>query len=479
MLKSTALAFTLRLRRLFVLACFFLFNIFPALIHSQTFERPPAPEFSLMQLRFSPIIPSARLSGLGGAFLGLANDATALALNPAGASFITRPEITLNQAWARNTREFPITPAGEQRETRLLFYGPLVNIVYPHKGFTFAVYRQLMFRAAFDFARQQFLTLSTSRPLTLHEQLGASGNFPGLESEFSLEVWQDAFVVAKTLWRKVRLGATLRSVQLRLNVHEQHYFSPALWLAPEVKPSVLGANQANGLYRIYHAEHDAFRLAWNAGVVLELHPRLTLGAVYQHLPHYRLAQRLTIPAYSLADRTPNDGRDDALQFPAEERNSSFVLDLPDNFGAGFAWKPASKNLVTFDAVWHRSRTLVREIEKNLPHDDARDNAGNYVDPDGRDDWMSENELALHAGFEHLLLSAQTKMPVRLGVYRAAIFGLNAIAPDKNLRREYLQTKARWHVATGLGFIIKNFRFETSLEASRESFITIGSAVVTF
>lgn len=477
MSKSPAIGFKPCARHGLVLACLFLFQIFPVCAHGQTPQRPPAPQFSLMQLRFSPLIPSARLSGLGGAFIGLANDATAIALNPAGASFITRPELSLNQAWFRSTRVFPANVLADQREARLHFYGTLINIVYPLKGFTFATYRQLAFRAAYDFERRQFLTISAPRPLTLHEQLGASGNFPGLRSEFSLEVWQDAFVAAKTLSPKIRLGASLLVFQLRLNLHEQHYFAPELWLAPAFQPGVIGANQASGLYRIYHATHDEVRAAWNAGVVVELNRQTTLGAIYHRLPRYRLDHRITIPAYHLADRAPNDGRDEALHFPAEERREPFELDLPDKFGVGLAWKPQARHLVTFDAVWHRSRTLLRGLEKNLPHDDGLDHAGRYVDPEGREDWASEEVLALHAGFEYLLLSAQTKMPVRLGCYRAAIFGVRALTPDANLQREYPADKNRWHLAGGLGLIIKSFRFEVSLDASSQEFITIGSAVV--
>jgi len=479
MLKSPANAPPADLCAVLTFCLVSVFYIFPQPLSSQVLSRPPAPQFSLMQLRFSPLNPAARSAGLGGAFLGVANDATAAAINPAGVAFLTRPEISLSQAWSQSARAFPRTGIFDQRETRLYFNSTLVNIVYPFKGFTFALYRQLAFRAGFDFEREQFLTNAISRPLTLHEQLGASGNFPGLRSEFSLEVWQDALVVAKTLQRRVRLGVALRAVQLRFNLHEQHYFAPDLWLASRFTSGAVGPNHARGLYRIYHARHEEFRPAWNAGVLIELNAQLTLGAVYHHLPRYALDQLLTLPAYTLPDRTPNDANDEALRFQAEERHVTFQLDLPDNFGFGLAWKPGNKNLVALDAVWHRSRTLLRGLEKNLPHDDVVNRAGAYIDPEGLEDWESENVLALHAGLEHLFLSAQTKMPARFGIYRAADFGVRAITNDVNLQREYPAAKQRWHVTGGLGIIIKNFRFEMSLDFSAMNTEAIGSAVVSF
>jgi hypothetical protein len=455
------------------------FYLLPHQLSSQVSSRPPAPQFSLVQLRFSPINSAARAAGLGGAFIGVANDATTTAINPAGAAFLTRPEISLSQAWGRDARDFPAPANTEPRETRLHFNSTLVNIVYPFRGFTFALYRQLVFYAAFDFTREQFLASATARPLTLHEQLGASGNFPGLRSEFAMEVWQDAFVVAKTLAHGVRMGATLRMVQLRFNLHERHYFAPELWLASRFEAGAIGPNSPSGLYRIYHGRQEEFRPAWNFGVLLELNPRLTLGAVYHRLPKYDIDQSLTLPAYTLPDRTPLDANDETLRFEAEEREASFQLDLPDNFGVGLAWKPGKRNLVALDAVWHRSRTLLRGLEKNLSQDDVVDNAGAYSDPDGREDWTSANVLALHAGLEHLFLAPQTMMPGRLGVYRAAVFGVRATANDANLQREYPATEQRWHATAGLGLIIKNFRFEMSLDFSAEYAEAIGSAVVSF
>ncbi len=452
--------------------------LLPGFIYSQP-QRPPAPQFSLAQLRFAPVNSAARPTGLGGAFIGVANDATAAGINPAGVAFLARPEISLSQAWGRSLREFPLSATSDQREAILHFNSALVNLVYPFKGFTFALYRRLAFRSEFKFEREQFLTFSTTRPLTLREQLGAAGNFPGVRSEFSFEVWQDAFVIAKTIKRGVRIGAALLATQLRFGLHEQHYFAPELWLQPEVSAGTAGPNRANGLYRIYHAQRNEFKPAWNLGVLFELHKNFSVGAAYHHLPSYTIAHLRALPAYSLPDRTPNDGSDNALQFQAEETETPFELDLPDNWGFGLAWKPDGRNLLALDVVFHRSKTLLQGSAQNLPQDDLLTPEGDYIDPDNRVDLVAEDFVSLRAGVERLLLFSQTKMPLRLGFYNEPLFGLRVAVEDSNLEREYPQAGARWHVAGGTGLIIKNFRFEMSLDFAATTMEAIGSAVVSF
>ncbi len=443
---------------------------------SQTRSRPPSPSFSFSQLRFAPRNLAARSAGMGGAFLGVANDATAAALNPAGAAFLTRPEISLNQAWGREERNFSYSQNPEDVESRMHFNSALVSFVYPFQGLTLAFYRQLAFRAGFDYEREQYLARDYAGPLTLQEQLGASGNFPGVRSAFALEVWQDALVVAKTFSRRVRLGLALRATQLRFNLHEQHYFAPELWLATQINGGARGANQPSGLYRIYHTRHEEFHPSFNLGALVELSSTLTLGLSYNYLPAYRLSQTLTLPQYSLPARATSA----ALDLQAEEANTTFAFDLPDNFGVGLVWKPEAKTALALDAIWHRSRTLLSDIaDKNLPQDDVLTPADAYVDGDGRADWTSENIWAWHVGIEHLFFSSQIKMPLRFGFYHAAEFGIRALARDETLQREYPPLQARGHFTGGLGLIVKSVRFEISLDLSENSQEGLGSVVMSF
>ncbi|MGH7596630.1 MAG: hypothetical protein ACREOI_09770 [bacterium] len=472
------------LRRQICTGIFFLMSLCGEAALGQT-PRPPTPQFSFMQLRLAPTIPAARPASLGGAFIGIADDATAAAINPAGVSFLLRPEISLSHAIGQQARDYPIGGVGggvnEFRDHNPIFDQTLVNIAYPQWGFTFALYRQLAFHADFDFTRHQFLTFAPERPLTLHEQLGASGNFSGLISNFSAQVIHNAFVAAKTLHRRLRLGFSVAATQCRLQLHESHYFDPNLWLQKNFTSAevAIGGNRAESLYRLYDLELNDFKMTWTAGILLELDPNLTLGMVYQHLPRFKAINRITLPAYTLPDRTPADGQRDEINFAPEIKLVPFKLDLPDHFGAGLAWKPTGNTLVAFDAVVYRNHSLLRDLSLDLPQDDKPANGSSDIDPDGRNDVAAKDFLSLRGGIEYRLKKSALILPLRAGFYLEPSFALHAVSPDKNLQIEYPDESPRLHFTWGMGIIFKNARFEVSSDLSSTLIEGLGSAVMSF
>jgi long-chain fatty acid transport protein len=471
-------------RRQICTSIFFLMASCGEMALGQT-PRPPTPQFSFMQLRLVPAQPAARPASLGGAFIGIADDATAAAINPAGVSFLLRPEISLSQAFGQQTRDYPIGGEGgsvaQFRDRNPIFDQTLVNIAYPQWGFTFALYRQLAFHADFDFTRNQFLTFAPDRPLTLHEQLGASGNFPGLISNFSAQVIHNAFVAAKTVHRRLRLGFSVAATQCRLQLHESHFFDSDLWLQQNFTGAAIAIhdNRAESLYRLYDLELNEFKMTWTAGILVELDPALTLGLVYQHLPSFKAINHITLPAYSLPDRTPTDSQRDEINFAPEIKLVPFKLDLPDHYGVGLAWKPAGNTLMAFDAVVYRNHSLLRDLRLNLPQDDTLATDGSYVDPDGRNDIAAKDILSLHGGIEYRLKKSALILPLRAGFYLEPNFALHAVSPDKNLQIEYPNEAPRLHFTWGMGIIFKNARFEVSGDLSSNLIEGIGSAVFSF
>jgi Outer membrane protein transport protein (OMPP1/FadL/TodX). len=101
---------------------------------------------SLSGLQFNFGNPGARSLGMGGAFLGLADDASAAEANPAGLTILRKPEITVE---GRNYQEQQVfTTSGtfpDLVRTGFSHYSQRVDatfasIVYPTKHFTFGVY---------------------------------------------------------------------------------------------------------------------------------------------------------------------------------------------------------------------------------------------------------------------------------------------------------------------------------------------------
>ena len=101
---------------------------------------------SLAGLQFNFGNPGARSLGMGGAFLGLADDASAAEANPAGLTILRKPEISIE---ARNYQEQQLFSTSgtfpDIERTAFNHYSQRVDatfgsFVYPWKSFTFGVY---------------------------------------------------------------------------------------------------------------------------------------------------------------------------------------------------------------------------------------------------------------------------------------------------------------------------------------------------
>src|SRR5438270_4105433 len=101
---------------------------------------------SLSGLQFNFGNPGARSLGMGGAFLGLADDASAAEANPAGLTILRKPEITVE---GRNYQEQQVfTTSGtfpDLHRTSFSHYSQrmdatFASIVYPTKRFTIGAY---------------------------------------------------------------------------------------------------------------------------------------------------------------------------------------------------------------------------------------------------------------------------------------------------------------------------------------------------
>jgi len=101
---------------------------------------------SLSGLQFNFGNPGARSLGMGGAFLGLADDASAAEANPAGLTILRKPEITIE---GRNYQEQQVfTTSGtfpDLQRTAFSHYSQRIDatfasIVYPTKHFTIGAY---------------------------------------------------------------------------------------------------------------------------------------------------------------------------------------------------------------------------------------------------------------------------------------------------------------------------------------------------
>jgi hypothetical protein len=136
------------------------------------------PLFSFAQQEAFLSTPGARSSAMGGAFAGLADDATAALTNPAGLLTLSAPEIAVEFGFRRQ-RVLCCTFLGESfvlnRETGI----PYVAFVYPRSKWALGLYRREVSHSELDYTRLSDSgdDLLTDRVALSADQYGVSGAY--------------------------------------------------------------------------------------------------------------------------------------------------------------------------------------------------------------------------------------------------------------------------------------------------------------
>jgi long-subunit fatty acid transport protein len=168
----------------------------------------------------NPVGSGARALGMGGAFIAVADDATAASWNPGGLIQLERPEISAVGAWVHRTDDisFGIDPgAGGEQDVNFANLNYL-SAAYPFKLFNHNMIVSVNYQHLYDFNREWNFRLSDgiSTSTIDHQQTGglyAYGLAYGLQilPEFSLgftlNIWEDG--IYRNGWESTVASKTL------------------------------------------------------------------------------------------------------------------------------------------------------------------------------------------------------------------------------------------------------------------------------
>ena len=392
-------------------------------------EPPPATDRELPDLSGASVVPfsfgppGARSLGMGGAFIALADDATAAEANPAGLTKLSRPEVSVHgrqtdhaievldlnavtsldslNRFRRGPNLRPASSVGNAfaEDTRTVFDPSVSEVsfaswVKPFDGYTFSVSYQKaadfqganVFRAWDDeqldyYQSRQILDLTV-------ENFGLSAAFkagPMLSIGFSVRYsylvmnsFQDLRIdyLSDVERNFVSSGAALEEVQA-LGILDQQITRQTL-------------DDTDGV------------VTFNAGILINPDGRVSLGLVYkQGADFYVDATGGTFgcqgPVGSFETFCP----------PANQtRIQGDPLQVPDVLGLGLAWKVTDRFKVALDAnaVTYSDLTLPLRTGTNTSEQALRQ----FV--------PIEDEVELHFGMEYTAFMAGRPLSVRAGVY---------------------------------------------------------------
>ncbi len=349
--------------------------------------------------------PGARSLGFGGAFLALADDATAAFANPAGLGQLLEPELTFEIRGqlipTAESRDDPLVIASEEEGTLLAFGA----FVYPWKRWAVAAYSNGFANAAEERLIQGAAATRAFSIVAFNEFMIDS---TGLSASYRLT--EDLSIGAGVaLWE-----GTLTAVR-DSTLTGEGFLGPG-----ERRLTVITTT-------------DDADLSFNAGILWRFADQWRLAGVYRGGPEFSLLSEVS------AGTLPLD------QLPVTVRRFPFLL--PDTLGLGVAYKTLGETL-TLSFEWD----LVR-YSRLLDSLDSPDRSSFELD-DGHE---------LHLGFEYVIVRSRPVIALRLGAWREPAHRLRYLGGDPVNRATFRGGEEESHFAMGFGLAFDSLKLDFAFD----------------
>ena len=338
----------------------------------------------------NPVGSGARALGMGGAFIAVADDATAASWNPGGLIQLETPEVSGVGAYFDRTEDntFGTNPesSGSQNvsESRLNY----LSATYPFTLWGHNMIASLNYQNLYDFTREwripfiQTSETSTYNNYVDYEQSGGLSAFgiayciqinPKLSAGFTLNFWEDG--VYKNEWEQTTTN--------------------------------IGSGNNGGIDLAFEARsHDKYSFSGfnaNFGILWSVNSKLTLGAVFKTPFTADINHKST---WNFAVRYPsNPGFEQtgSTYFDVDEE-----LDMPMSYGIGLAYRFSDALTASIDIY----RTEWGDFE--LTDADGNKTSPITGKPSSEADIDPTHQIRL--GVEYLFIKPKYVIPLRGGLF---------------------------------------------------------------
>jgi hypothetical protein len=392
--------------------------------------------------------PGARSLGFGGAFVALADDATAAYANPAGLVQLTRPEVSIEgRHWSYTTPYvfggrasgaptglgIDTSPDLRRAASTADFTGlSFLSYVHPLKNWSLAVYRHQLVRFSSAFATNG-LFAEGSTYLDTDRWIDRPGT-----ADVDVVSW--GFAVARRITDSFSLGLTLNYLEVDLDLATTAYLPD-----DDSLEAFFAANS-------YLPE----RVAWSTSTrAHDSTGGLALGFLW------RIDESWSLGGFVRSDfgaSTRWQGWSGPAASPDNPRQWDFTGEwsFPSVYGAGLAW--ASR-----DGHW----TLSFEW----------DHVGSTLE--GDPDEASPTVDEFHLGGEYVFLSRRPILAVRAGIWLDPDHRVRATIEDDLFQAVFQPGFDELHYALGLGAAFDRFQIDLGVDLSEYRDTVSLSAIFSF
>ncbi len=403
---------------------------------------------------FNFLNPGARSSAMGGAFIALADDATAAEANPAGLTILTKPEVSFEYRHTEvNENELNSAQiAGGEQGTLFVFttnridtqdQPSYVSVVYPSGNWTFGFSRQEVIKQD-AVVNETIDTLLNSGSGSIVAEINANGTV-----QQDIVNWN--FAAGVKLSESFSLGGTVRYSPLDWNTDVTNLFT--------IRD--LGIVDVDG----FHTSINDNDKAWGFNIGgLWKSPHASFGLVYKRNPKFEVTEL-----------------EDGLLIEGGPRSFANVLKVPDNFGGGVAVKPNDNITLTADIVYIKFDDLTEGFE-----------AGHSVFTLGYTNdnlqFKVDNGIDYKVGSEFVVFVRNVPVALRAGYTRKASNSLvlksfsNLLPADEVILPQVFgqERDDTNHFTFGNGFVFgQHFQLDWALDTSNLDDTFVLSSVVRF
>lgn len=339
-----------------------------------------------------PVGSGARALGMGGAFIAVADDATAASWNPGGLTQLEKPELSVVGSFLSIHQDFDPASTGllslndEGAYTTDLNFA---SVAYPFKIFGKNLVAALNYQQKYDF----------------HTEIDFSKTIEDPEIEFSDETSTDfkskGGIGALTPAIAMQVMPKL-SVGIAVNIYTDEYFGDFAWretirkktTETQFDSTTFFSSDEEDTFKNFQAVNVTAGMLWDVWEKEE--KRLTLGAVF-HSPYTADVNRI-IDIVSFENGT--------IKPPVHIREH-FEIDFPMSLGAGFGFRYTDALSFSMDVTWTDWSEFEQENDQeSLP-------IGGISKPTDRE---IDDTYAVRFGTEYLLFRQKMIIPVRGGFF---------------------------------------------------------------
>lgn len=343
-----------------------------------------------IQSTMNPVGSGARAIGMGGAFIAVADDATAASWNPGGLTQLERPEISIVGSYFNRIEDNDFGTNPEASVTQQVDGGNLnyLSMAYPFTLLHRNMIISLNYQYLYDFTREWNFSLKQQSTNYLAEQnidYKQQGGLSAIGLAYGLQVT-----------KRISIGVTL-------NIWER-LFGDNGW-KEETNRTISGNHEGDSfIFQSNNTEEHFFSgINFNLGFLWHLTNNFSIGGVFKS--PFQADLQVDSEYYSTIDFPDQPQANNEVQ---DNRSVDNKLDMPMSYGLGMAYRFSDTLSVSLD--FYRT-----EWDDYV----LTDSDGNEISPiTGQS--LSETDIKptnqVRLGTEYLFVNQTYIIPIRGGIF---------------------------------------------------------------